>query len=169
MLQYLPRGMALLGLLISTAGNASHVHHPGPVVVDTAGLSRFVGTWKGEGTGVTGPIHDSLTFGVALDGRALRFSLIALSADRFEAEGFLWRTGSPRQVELVEFSTVDPFRHFLGTLTDGELRLEETPAERHTSVRLTLQADGSLRLQEIDTGSSPARVFVDELFRRTGS
>jgi hypothetical protein len=163
------RGIALLGLLIATAGGTRPVQHPAQIVGDTAGLTPFIGTWMGEGTGVTGPIRDSLTFSSALDGRALRFSLVALSADRFEAEGFLWRAGSLRQMELVEFSTVDPFRHFLGALTGGDLLLKETPAERHTSVRLALQPDGTLRLQEIDTGSSPARVFVDELFRRTGS
>ncbi len=166
MLHHLPRGIALLGLLIAGSGNAHEVRSLRPFTADTTGLSPFLGTWIGEGEGVTGPIRDSLTFAVALGGRALRFSLIAQSADKFEAEGFVWGTGVPRQVELVEFSTVAPFRHFLGSLTGGDLLLEETPAERHTSVRLALQPDGTLRLQELDTSRSPARIFVDELFRR---
>ncbi len=169
MLHHLPRATALLGLLIAGSGNPHEARRPQPSTADTTGLSPFIGTWIGEGEGVTGPIRDSLTFTVALGGRALRFSLIAQSADQFEAEGFVWATGLPRQVELVEFSTVAPFRHFLGSLTGGDLLLEETPAQRHTSVRLALQPDGTLRLQELDTSRTPARAFVDELFRRSGS
>ena len=77
--------------------------------------------------------------------------MISRSADQFAAEGYMWSTGNPREVELVEFSTVAPFRHFLGAREVSALVLEELPAERHTRVRLELLADGSLRLQEINT------------------
>jgi hypothetical protein len=131
---------------------------------DTSGLSPFIGIWTGEGEGPTGPIRDSLTFAVALDGRALRFSMISRTADRFQAEGYLWSTGQSTDVELVEFSTVTPFRHFIGSREAEGLVLEELPATRHTRVRLELSASGALRLQELDTRMEPPDAFVTELF-----
>jgi len=135
---------------------------------DTAGLTPFVGTWTGEGQGLGAQIRDSLVFSVALGGKALRFSMISRSGDGFLAEGFLWSTGAEHQIQLVEFSTVAPFRRLLGTGEPGALALDELPPERHTRVRLDLSADGVLRLRELNTEVDPPRAFVDESFTRVG-
>jgi hypothetical protein len=136
---------------------------------DTTGLLRFVGTWIGAGTGLGGAIiRDSLVFMPALGGRALRFTMVATSADGFEAEGYVWRAEPTGPVELIETSSADPMRRFRGSWDTQALVLDEEPAARATQVRLEFLSADSLRLQEMSTRSQPPRAFVDEVFVRVG-
>jgi hypothetical protein len=129
-----------------------------------------VGTWRGKGQSYGTPVIDSLTFAPALDGRFLRFELLALSGGSFRAEGYLWTTGpaaNTGSVSLAEYTTgAWPTRALIGQRVDTRILLEEHRPDRDIRIILDLENRDRLVLQEVNLRARPPMAFVDEVFTR---
>jgi hypothetical protein len=160
-------GSALTGAFAQPGGPSSGQLEPLDLAAEDALMSRFIGTWEGEGEAQGKSVTKEQRCEWALGKRFISIRSRSRSGDNFQSEAYLRFNPAERRYELYEFNNGDfPVTAWIGRRDRDRLVLEGKLAGR--TVRATYMWLDKNRMQVLlsDDKGEMLKTYAGGVFRR---